>query len=86
MFHELEMANVIEQQKLTRRRFLVDGIAEDASVKVAQENFSLKFCADTRRLKVISLKDLLSVRTRYLNDHFAYRWGPHACLDMLYNV
>ena len=86
LFHELEMANVIEQQKLTRRRFLVEGIAEDASVKVAQENFSLKFCADTRRLKAISLKDLIDVRNRYLNDFASRGCEPQACLDLLYGM
>ena len=86
LFHELEMVNVIEPQEPKRRRFLVESIAEDASVKAAQENFSLKFCADTRRLKVIGLKDLLAVRARYLNGHSSSGWGPQACLDMLYNI
>lgn len=84
LFHELEVANVIEQQKLMRRRLVVEGVAEDASVKAAQENFSMKFCADVRRLREIGLKDLFSTRNFYRSVCTERRLPPQAFLDCLY--
>ena len=60
LFHELAFANVVERQKLLRKRYFgSEKIAMDEAVTEGQESFALKFSAKVEKLRCVSLSNLL---------------------------
>lgn len=73
LFHELAFANVVEQQKLSRKRYCCpEKVAMDESVTEGHESFALKFSANVEKLRRVSLSNLLeqvSVANRQVALH-----------------
>ena len=59
LFHELEVANVIERQRLSRKRyFSAEKVAMDEAVTEDYKPFVLKFSAKAEKLREVSLESL----------------------------
>lgn len=86
LFHELEVANVIERQRLLRKgNFSGEKVAMDETVTESYKPFVLKFSAKAAKLREVSLQNLIVL----LNEtDSAMNWYSHDdamhFLDQLY--
>ena len=86
LFHELEVANVIERQRLLRKRFFpAEKIAKDEAVTESYKPFVLKFSANAAKLREVSLQNLMMLLKETGNTT---NWYSHddamRFLDQLY--
>jgi len=86
LFHELAVANLIEERRISRKRLLLNCMVEDAMPKVANESFSLKFRVETRRLKPLKLISMYNVIERSRAERNRPGMIPQFALDRMYYV
>lgn len=84
LFHELEMSRVIACRVPARLQGLNESVVFDYMDKVASENFSLKFRADTGSLTDISLAGLVSATAGYKDSLGGRKHTSQTFLDHLY--
>lgn len=68
IFHELETVNIVEEQKLTRRRYLTESVAMDKSATEGVQPYPvLRFNAQINKFRSVSLRSLVE-RAKYVKE------------------